>query len=150
MKMLLAGMALVLGCASCGGDSADSVNTSGAAAEQLQNAPAARLDWPVHGGTTNEQRFSPLDQINRSTIANLKPAWYVEYDTTRGQEATPIVIDGVLYTTTAWSKVYAVNAKTGEQLWYYDPKVPGIAGYKACCDVNSRGLAVAEIGRAHV
>ena len=99
--------------------------------------------WPVHGGTTSEQRFSPLAQINKDTIADLKPAWYVEFDTNRGQEATPIVVDGVLYTTTAWSKVYAVDAKTGERVWYYDPKVPGIAGYKACCDVNSRGLAVA-------
>ena len=107
-------------------------------------AAAAQTGWPVHGGTTNEQRFAPLAQINKDTIADLKPAWYVEFDTNRGQEATPIVVDGVLYTSTAWSKVYAVNAKTGERVWYYDPKVPGIAGYKACCDVNSRGLAVAD------
>ncbi len=105
---------------------------------------AVGAGWPVHGGTTSEQRFSPLAQINKDTIADLKPAWYVEFDTNRGQEATPIVVDGVLYTTTAWSKVYAVDAKTGERVWYYDPKVPGIAGYKACCDVNSRGLAVAD------
>jgi quinohemoprotein ethanol dehydrogenase len=106
--------------------------------------PVADVDWPVHGGTTQEQRFSPLAQIDRDTITDLKPAWFVELDTNRGQEATPIVVDGALYTTTAWSKVYAVNAKTGERLWYFDPKVPGATGFKACCDVNSRGPAVAD------
>jgi|SRR5882672_552973 len=127
-------------CAGCsGGDSTD-----GSAAGRAAAPPsAAGQDWPVHGGTTNEQRFSPLEQIDRNTIASLRPAWYVEFDTNRGQEATPLVVDGVLYTTTAWSKVYAVDAKSGALRWYYDPKVPGIAGYKACCDVNSRGLAVA-------
>jgi quinohemoprotein ethanol dehydrogenase len=104
----------------------------------------ADVSWPVHGGTTQEQRFSPLTQIDKDTIADLRPAWFVEFDTNRGQEATPIVVDGVLYTTTAWSKVYAVNAKTGERLWYFDPKVTGATGYKACCDVNSRGPAVAD------
>jgi quinohemoprotein ethanol dehydrogenase len=102
------------------------------------------MDWPVHGGTGDEQRFSPLDQINRQTIADLKPAWYLDFDTTRGQEATPIMVDGVIYTTTAWSKVYAVDARTGKQLWYYDPKVPGATGVKACCDVVNRGVAVAD------
>jgi len=82
-------------------------------------------DWPVHGGTHLNQYYSPLDQINIETVAQLKPAWFVELDTTRGQEATPIVVGGVLYTTTAWSKVYAVDAKTGAVLWYHDPKVPG-------------------------
>jgi quinohemoprotein ethanol dehydrogenase len=115
---------------------------SASADDESSATPGLNQDWPVHGGTTNEQRFSPLDRINRQTVADLKPAWYVDFDTNRAQEATPIVIDGVLYTSTAWSKVYAVNAKTGEQIWYYDPKVPGVAGYKACCDVNNRGLAV--------
>jgi len=128
-------------CAGCGGNPNDAAQGAAAA---VTDASALRQDWPVHGGTSLEQRFSPLDQINKSTVANLKPAWYVELDTIRGQEATPIMVDGVLYTTTAWSKVYAVNAKTGDRVWYYDPKVPGDTGYKACCDVNSRGLAVAE------
>jgi quinohemoprotein ethanol dehydrogenase len=126
-------------------------NSAGSGSSETSTAEPAResTDWPVHGRTTQEQRFAPLDQINRETIADLKPAWYVELDTVRGQEATPIVVDGVLYTTTAWSKVYAIDAGTGERLWYYDPKVPGETGYKACCDVNSRGPAVAD-GRVFV
>ena len=59
----------------------------------------------------------------------------------RGQEATPLVVDGVLYVTTAWSKVFALDAKTGKQLWRFDPKVPGEMGVNACCDVVNRGVA---------
>ena len=139
MNRALACAAAALVCASCESRSPE----PGESSPEPSASADARAGWPVHGGTTSEQRFSPLAQINKDTIADLKPAWYVEFDTNRGQEATPIVVDGVLYTTTAWSKVYAVDAKTGERVWYYDPKVPGIAGYKACCDVNSRGLAVA-------
>ena len=91
-----------------------------------------------------EQRHSPLTGINKDTLERLAPAWYYEFDTYRGQEATPLVVDGVLYTTSAWSKAYALNAATGELIWSYDPKVPGAAGAKACCDVNSRGPALYE------
>ena len=105
-----AGAALI--CASCESRSPEPVES----ATEGPASAAVGTGWPVHGGTTNEQRFSPLAQINRDTIADLKPAWFVEFDTNRGQEATPIVVDGVLYTSTAWSKVYAVNAKTGERV----------------------------------
>jgi quinohemoprotein ethanol dehydrogenase len=109
---------------------------------RLLNAEREPQNWLMHGGTYLEQRYSTLDQINVDTVARLKPAWYFELDTTRGQEATPLVVDGVLYTTTAWSKVYALDAKTGRQLWRYDPQVPGEAGPKPCCDVVNRGAAV--------
>ena len=55
----------------------------------------------MHNRTSDEQRFSPLDQINRTTVTELKPAWFVELDTTHNQEATPLEINNVLYTTTA-------------------------------------------------
>jgi quinohemoprotein ethanol dehydrogenase len=112
--------------------------------ERLQNAASEPHNWLTHGNTYLEQRHSPLTEINRDTLSRLKPAWYFELDTYRGQEATPLVVDGVLYTTSAWSKAYALNAATGELIWSYDPKVPGAAGAKACCDVNSRGPAVYE------
>ena len=60
----------------------------------------------------------------------------------RGQEATPIVVDGVMYISTAWSKVMAVDAATGAVLWKYDPKPVGAQGRDACCDVVNRGVAV--------
>lgn len=109
---------------------------------RLANAQNEPQNWLIHGGGWQEQRFSKLDQINVDTVANLKPAWFVDFDTNRGQESTPIVVDGVMFVTTAWSKVYALDAKSGRQLWYYDPQVPGPAGVPSCCDVVNRGVAV--------
>ena len=98
--------------------------------------------WLTHGGTYEEQRYSKLDAVNAGNVGKLGLAWSYTFDTNRGQEATPIVADGVLYTTSAWSKVYAFDAKTGALLWEYDPKVPGETGFKACCDVVNRGVAL--------
>ena len=109
---------------------------------RLNNAASEPQNWLAHGGTQAAQRYSALTQINVDNISQLKPAWSLDFDTNRGQEATPIVVDGVAYVTTAWSKVYAVDAKTGKQLWFYDPKTPGESGYKGCCDVINRGAAV--------
>ncbi len=111
-------------------------------AERLKNADAEPENWLAHGRTSAEQRFSPLDQINDSNVAELGLAWYADLDTKRGQEATPIVVDGVLYSTSAWSKVQAVDAKSGRILWQYDPEVPGIWDVRACCGVQNRGPAV--------
>lgn len=96
--------------------------------------------WLSQGRDHNEQRYSPLAQINATNVGQLGLAWYGDFDTRRGQESTPLAIDGALYVTTAWSKVYAYDAKTGELLWRYDPKVPGEWGANACCDVVNRGL----------
>ncbi|WP_232476176.1 PQQ-dependent dehydrogenase, methanol/ethanol family [Flavisphingomonas formosensis] len=103
--------------------------------------PSAR-DWAMHGRTASEQRFSPLGQISQANVAGLGLAWYHEFDTDRGQEATPIVVDGKLYVSTAWSKVFAFDAASGTPLWSYDPQVKGAKGFDACCDVVNRGVAV--------
>lgn len=99
-------------------------------------------NWLAHGRTYDEQRFSPLTDINRSNIADLELAWAYETGTKRGLEATPIVVNGIIYTTGSWSKVYAVDAISGKEIWRYDPKVPGATGRKACCDVVNRGVAL--------
>ena len=111
-------------------------------AARLVNADLQPGNWMSYGRTYSEQRFSPLKQINDQTVGQLALAWYVDLDTHRGQEATPIVVDGVMYFTTAWSKVFAVKAATGEKLWSYDPKVPPEWAVNACCDVVNRGVAV--------
>lgn len=98
--------------------------------------------WPLHGRDSGEQRFSPADQIDRETIKDLGLAWYHEFDTDRGQQATPIVVDGVLYVSSAWSKVYAFDAVTGNMLWSFDPEVPHATLGKGCCDAVTRGVAV--------
>jgi len=99
-------------------------------------------NWLTHGRTYNEQRFSPFKQINDQNVGQLGLAWSYDLDTRRGQEGTPIVVDGVMYFTSAWSKVYARNAASGAALWSYDPQVPGEWGINACCDVVNRGVAV--------
>ncbi len=107
----------------------------------LVNASDNDADWITHGRTYSEQRFSPLQQINAETVGDLGLEWFADMDTARGQEATPLVMDGKLYLTTAWSKVRAFDAASGEPLWDYDPEVPGETAVKACCDVVNRGLA---------
>ena len=76
----------------------------------------ANAEWLSYGKGYSEQRFSPLDKVNTGNVGRLGLAWYAQFDTDRGQEATPLMVDGVLYTSTAWSKVYAFDAKTGELL----------------------------------
>ena len=99
-------------------------------------------NWLSYGRTYDEQRFSPLEQVNADNVGKLGLAWSVDLDTRRGQEATPIVVDGVMYISTAWSKVMAIDAATGKVLWQFDPKVIGAKGAHACCDVVNRGVAV--------
>lgn len=97
--------------------------------------------WMSHGRTYSEQRFSPLTQINADTIGKLGLAWSYELREPRAAEATPIVVDRVMYVTSAWSIVHALDAKTGRELWVYDPQVPRERGASACCDVPNRGVA---------
>jgi len=107
----------------------------------LLGAAGNNAEWLTNGRTYDEQRFSPLKQINTGNVQNLGLAWYADLDTARGQEATPLVIDGTVYITTAWSKVKAYDALSGKLRWQYDPRVPGAAAMRACCDVVNRGLA---------
>jgi quinohemoprotein ethanol dehydrogenase len=108
---------------------------------RIVNADREPGNWMTYGRTYDEQRFSPLNQINDRDVSQLGLAWYYDLDTNRGQEATPIIVDGVMYFTSAWSKVFALNAATGQRLWSYDPKVPGNWAVNACCDVVNRGVA---------
>lgn len=116
---------------------------------RLLAADADTGNWLTHGRTYDEQRFSPLEAIDASNVAGLGLAWSFETGTKRGLEATPIVVDGVIYTTGTWSVVYAIDGRTGELLWKYDPEVPRETGGKACCDVVNRGVAVYD-GRVYV
>ena len=116
---------------------------------RIKNAESEPGNWLSFGRTYEEQRHSPLTQINRESVDGLGLAWYKDMGTNRAQEATPIVVDGIMFFTSSWSRVYAIDARTGEELWMYDPKVPGEVARKACCDVVNRGVAVYK-GRVYV
>lgn len=116
--------------------------TDGAAWDKLLANSKDPADWVTYGGTFDEQRFSRLTQITDQTVGQLGLAWSYEFDTNRAQETTPLEYDGVIYATTAWSKVVAIDAKSGKLLWSYDPEVPGEYGAKGCCDVGNRGAAL--------
>ena len=98
-------------------------------------------EWASVGRTYDEQRFSPLGQINDRNVAELGLAWYADISTERGMEASPLVVGGLLYNVQPWNVVTAYDAATGRVLWTYDPEVPLRFGRLACCDIVSRGLA---------
>jgi PQQ-dependent dehydrogenase (methanol/ethanol family) len=110
-------------------------------AARLIAADSEPGSWLGVGRTHDEQRFSPLDQINTANVAALGLAWHADMETERGQESTPVVVDGVMYLTTAWSMVKAYDIRTGAKLWEYDPKIDRKKGADACCDVVNRGVA---------
>jgi glucose dehydrogenase len=116
---------------------------------RIAAADAEPHNWLAHGRAWSEQRFSPLAKIDQQNVGQLGLAWSYLTKTRRGLEATPLVIDGVMYATGTWSVVYALDAATGEEIWRYDPQVPRAVGRKACCDVVNRGVAVWK-GRVYV
>jgi len=148
VPLLLSLLALLASSAAAG---ASGIPSRAAAVDdsRLRRAEQDPANWLIYGGSWLEQRYSRLTQVSTHNVARLRPAWSFEFDTTRGQESTPLVVDGVLYVTTAWSKVYALDARTGRELWFFDPKVPGPAGVPTCCDVDNRGAA-AYHGKVYV
>jgi len=127
------GLLILLGLAAC-----QRANEGG---ESIAGAPQD-VGWLQHGLNAAEQRFSPLKDVNADNVGGLKLDWYFDFPTHRGLEATPLVRDGVMYTTGSWSMAYAHDAVTGELLWMYDPKVPPNWAVHACCDVVNRGFAL--------
>ena len=99
-------------------------------------------DWLTHGGNYQEDRYSTLDQINKENVKDLGLAWSLDLGVMRGIEATPLVVDGIMYLTGPWSVVWAVDLRNGEKIWEYDPQVPREYGEIACCDVVNRGVAL--------
>ncbi|MFD2781719.1 PQQ-binding-like beta-propeller repeat protein [Novosphingobium pokkalii] len=158
MKRMRQAVPLLLACAALG---ASAVLPRPQAYADVPNdraaAPVAGAEWPLTGGDTAGTWFSSLADINETNAADLGFAWSYDMGTERGQEATPLVVDGVMYTSGIWGNVYALNAASGELLWQYDPQVDGQWGRNACCDVVNRGVAyrdgvvfvASEDGRLH-
>ncbi len=110
--------------------------------ERLLTADSKPGDWLSYGRNYSEDRFSSLNQITKANIKDLGLAWSINLGTTRGIEATPLVVDGIMYLSGPWSVVYAIDARKGQLIWTYDPEVPREYGERACCDVVNRGVAL--------
>jgi quinohemoprotein ethanol dehydrogenase len=139
-------LALLAGCGKKESDAqASTPDGSGLAAnvtaERLLEAASEPSQWMTYGGDYEETRFSRLKQITRDNVKDLGLVWFADYDTNLQQTGTPLYIDGVIYVSTAWSKVYAYDAKTGKQLWQYNPKTPGELIRNVCCGIVNRGIA---------
>ncbi len=119
--------------------------------------PVAADEWRFTGGDQSGTWYSSLTDINDTNVAKLGFAWDFDMGTTRGQEATPLVIDGVMYTSGVWGRVYALDATTGAPLWQFDPGIDAASARNACCDTVNRGVAyrdgvvfvASEDGRLH-
>jgi quinohemoprotein ethanol dehydrogenase len=137
LSVVLAALAAL----ACGGDGSRTGEVDTARILAASGEPGS---WLSHGRDYDEQRFSPLTSIDASNVGDLGLAWTYEMRTGRGAEATPLVVDGVMYVTSSWGLVYALDPRTGEELWVYDPGTDRSSGAVACCDVVNRGVAVYE------
>jgi quinohemoprotein ethanol dehydrogenase len=146
----LAALSLLLALAACSDSNEVTIAEPAAmappAAERKATAapPVADTEWALHGHDAGEQRYSSLQQINRDNVDKLGLAWYFDLYTRRGVESTPLMVDGTLYVTGTWSMLYALDAKTGELKWFYDPQVDRSFLAKGCCGAPNRGVAYAN------
>jgi quinohemoprotein ethanol dehydrogenase len=117
--------------------------------DRLRASAQEPQNWLALGRDRSGAYYSPLSGIDEHNVKRLGFAWEYDLETFRGQEASPIVVDGVMYTSGTWGYVYALNAATGQPLWKFDPRVHGQAGRYPCCDLLNRGVAVWQ-GRVYV
>jgi alcohol dehydrogenase (cytochrome c) len=108
----------------------------------LNRAGGDGNNFLLTNGDYRQHRYYPNGQINRTNVAQLRPAWIFQTDVMESIETSPIVVNGIMYVTTSYDHVYALDARTGEQLWYYKHKLGPITTY--CCGPNNRGVAAYE------
>jgi quinohemoprotein ethanol dehydrogenase len=108
----------------------------------IKGNTASSNDWPTIGLDYAETRFSKLGQITSDNVKGLGLVWSYNLESSRGVEATPVVVDGIMYQTASWSVVHAIDARSGKKIWTFDPGVNREQGYKGCCDVVNRGVAL--------
>ena len=121
---------------------ANAAFAEGVTMEMIANDDAVTSQVVTNGMGRQLQRYSPLDQINKQNVKNLLPAWVFSFggEKQRGQETQPLVHDGVMYVTGSYSRLYAIDVKTGDEIWQYDARLP--EGILPCCDVVNRGAVL--------
>ena len=108
--------------------------------DSLKNPDSVPDQWLMYGRDPGNQRFSPLREITRANVRNLVPVWSFQTGTPDGLEATPLFVNGVLYLSTSWDHVFAIDARTGDELWHYRRRLPEKLKY--CCGPVNRGVAI--------
>ncbi len=108
--------------------------------DQLNAAAGDESNFLQTNGNYDQTRYFPGKQINTSNVGKLHPAWIFQTEVKESEETTPIVVNGVMYVTTSFDHVYALNAKTGEEYWHYKHAMGPVTTY--CCGPNNRGVAV--------
>ncbi len=152
-RALLWGTTCAVALALAGGASAQQEIQGGSAGEspalaaakpvsqaELNDAAKSNSNFLQTNGNYQQTRFYPNNQINRSNVGRLHPAWIFQTEVKESMETSPIVVDGVMYVTTSYSHVYALDAKTGAMLWHFKPKLGPVTTF--CCGPNNRGVAV--------
>jgi quinohemoprotein ethanol dehydrogenase len=155
-ELNVAGVVIAILAGICGGTNASAQEVSGRvlSPQRIQSITSAvdgeaiiantktTDDWLSYGLDYSESRYSKLSQINTESVKNLGLKWTYNLESLRGVEATPLVVDGIMYVSASWSVVHAIDVRTGKRIWTYDPEVPRQNGYKGCCDVVNRGVAL--------
>jgi alcohol dehydrogenase (cytochrome c) len=108
--------------------------------DQLSKAAGSATNWLHTQGNYAQTRYYPGDQINTTNVANLRPAFVVQTEVVESMETAPIVVDGVMFLTTSYNHVYAVDAATGKEFWHYKHKMGPVTTF--CCGPNNRGVAI--------
>jgi len=148
MRTRFQALLLLLPAAACTADAPppgpSAVRSAGDVTDAVLEAARPDGNWLTYGGNYAEDRFSTLEEITRDNVGELGLAWTYDIELRGGVEATPPVVGGVMYISSPWSVVHAIDTRTGERLWRHDPGVPRIRGRLACCGVVNRGVALYE------
>ena len=138
-KSMKLSLSLSISCLTLALSSAANANVTD---KDITNDQMTTKDVVSYGLGLKGQRYSPLTTINTDTVDEMRPAWAFSLggEKQRGQESQPLIKDGVMYITGSYSRMYAIDARTGEELWQYDARLPD--GIMPCCDVINRGAAL--------
>ena len=110
--------------------------------ERLLRAAQEADNWLMYARDYGPTRFSPLGGINQSNVKNLVPVWSFQTGTPGGLTGMPLVVDGVIYLTTSWNHIFAIDARTGAELWHYQRRLPDADGLSYCCGPANRGVSI--------
>jgi alcohol dehydrogenase (cytochrome c) len=110
--------------------------------ERLVKAAADPANWLMYGGDYGQTRFTSLAGINRSNVQNLVPVWSFQTGVADGLTGMPLVVDGIIYLTTSWNHVFAIDARTGAEIWHYQRRLPPASELSFCCGPTNRGVSI--------